>query len=61
MKGRSYLYSVLLVMAILACQKGPDMIGQAAPDFTLIDLNGDTVTLSRLNGQFVVIHMAASW
>lgn len=35
--------------------------GEKAPPFTLKDLNGQTVSLSDLNGNIVVIHFAASW
>ncbi|NIS45006.1 MAG: redoxin domain-containing protein, partial [Aliifodinibius sp.] len=32
-----------------------------APDFSLKDLKGNSVTLSKLQGSFIVIHFAASW
>jgi peroxiredoxin len=37
------------------------MIGQKAPDFNLKDLNQNTLKLSDLKGNFVVLHFAASW
>lgn len=36
-------------------------IGQAAPDFTLTDLNGATVSLQSLRGKAVLINFWASW
>jgi peroxiredoxin len=36
-------------------------IGQAAPLFKLISLDGDTVSLANLRGKIVIIHFAASW
>ncbi len=37
------------------------LIGQAAPDFTLKTLDGQTVQLSKLRGQPVVLNFWASW
>lgn len=58
--------SVLMLAAFmtLAYAYGQDkqpMIGENAPDFNLKDLSGDMVTLSKLKGNFVVVHFAASW
>lgn len=53
---------VLLTAATTAfSQDAQPMIGEAAPDFTLQDLDGNAVSLSALLGSFVVIHFAASW
>ena len=35
--------------------------GAQAPDFTLGDLNGDEVSLSKLRGQPVLINFWATW
>ncbi|MCB0191547.1 MAG: TlpA family protein disulfide reductase [Anaerolineae bacterium] len=37
------------------------VVGQIAPDFTLLTLNGDTLTLSGLRGRPVLINFWASW
>jgi cytochrome oxidase Cu insertion factor (SCO1/SenC/PrrC family) len=37
------------------------MIGEPAPGFMLETIRGDTVSLAKLRGQFVVIHFAATW
>jgi thiol-disulfide isomerase/thioredoxin len=37
------------------------MAGFLAPDFELITLNGDTVTLSELQGKVVLVNFWASW
>lgn len=37
------------------------MIGEVAPDFSLMDTKGTEITLEGLRGSYVVIHIAASW
>ncbi len=37
------------------------MIGETAPNFSLIDLNGNTTSLEALQGKLVVIHFATTW
>ncbi len=37
------------------------LVGQIAPDFTLTDLNGNSVTLSSLKGKAVLINFWATW
>jgi cytochrome c biogenesis protein CcmG, thiol:disulfide interchange protein DsbE len=60
--------AVLAVVAVLATGLGKDpsaaaspLVGRAAPGFTLAQLDGPPVTLSRLRGQVVVINFWASW
>jgi peroxiredoxin len=36
-------------------------VGQAAPDFTLVDADGKTYTLSSLRGKVVLINFWATW
>ncbi len=60
---RSALVPILLVFALLpACYRGsrPARIGTAAPNFTVKDGN-QTVTLSQLRGQVVVLNFWATW
>lgn len=40
---------------------GPTTIGSAAPEFTLVDLDGSPVRLSDLRGHPVVVNFWASW
>lgn len=37
------------------------LVGQAAPNFSLKDLNGKTVTLSKMKGSVVVLDFWATW
>jgi peroxiredoxin len=37
------------------------VVGAPAPDFTLQDLDGNTVTLTELQGQVVVVNFWATW
>lgn len=60
--------AVLAVVTLLATGLGRDplvapspLIGRAAPDFTLDQLDGPPVTLSQLRGQVVVVNFWASW
>jgi len=39
----------------------PDLTGQEASDFTLLDLAGESHTLSKLRGQVVLLDFWASW
>jgi peroxiredoxin len=54
------IYSLLI---LVAC--GPDAkvvkIGDAAPDFNLVDRQGKTWTLSELRGQVVFVNFWATW
>lgn len=64
--GRVVAYAVVLaVLGLLAwglvkVRAGPLKSGMA-PDFTLTSFDGQTVTLSELRGQVVVINFWASW
>ena len=60
--------AVVAVVALLATGLGRDpsapaspLLGRAAPDFTLAQLDGPPLTLSKLRGQVVVINFWASW
>ncbi len=60
--------AVAVIVALLATGLGRDpsvfaspLVGRMAPDFTLPQLDGPPVTLSKLRGQIVVINFWASW
>lgn len=57
----TFLIVLIVVPAYVYGQGNQPMIGEQAPDFTLKDLKGNTVRLSDLEGNFVVMHFAASW
>jgi cytochrome c biogenesis protein CcmG, thiol:disulfide interchange protein DsbE len=60
--------AVVAVVALLSTGLGKDpsvtaspLVGRTAPDFTLQQLDGPAMTLSKLRGQVVVINFWASW
>ena len=65
----SLKYAVLLFLLFLVAvpatgfaeELPQPMIGEAAPAFTLENLQGKKVALADLRGKFVVIHFATSW
>ena len=51
-----------LVILIAGCGESPvATVGEPAPDFDTIDLNGDIWSLSKLKGQVVFINFWATW
>jgi peroxiredoxin len=52
-----------LPLLITACGQGPNVatVDKPAPDFSLVDLNGKTWTLSELKGQVVFVNFWATW
>ena len=60
--------AVAVIVVLLATGLGRDpsviaspLVGRTAPNFTLPQLDGPPVTLSKLRGQIVVINFWASW
>ena len=60
--------TVAIIVVLLMTGLGRDpsviaspLVGHAAPNFTLPQLDGPPVTLSKLRGQVVVINFWASW
>ena len=64
--GVTAAVAVIVMLLATGLIRGPSVIasplvGRAAPNFTLPQLDGPPVTLSRLRGQVVVINFWASW
>lgn len=57
------LISICLTIFLLACDQRPKVaeVGKRAPDFTLMDRQGKTWTLSQLEGQVVFVNFWATW
>ena len=52
-----------LSLSAASCEQAPKVavVGKPAPDFTLVDRQGKTWTLSQLKGQVVFINFWATW
>lgn len=64
MKKISFLILMCcLPLFVFACGQGPKVIeiGAPAPNFTLVDRQGKTWTLSELKGQVVFVNFWATW
>jgi cytochrome c biogenesis protein CcmG/thiol:disulfide interchange protein DsbE len=58
--GLTFALLSLLGWGLIKAQRGPLRDGMA-PDFSLTSFEGETLTLSELHGQVVVINFWASW
>ena len=64
MKKLSFILMVFCIpLFITACGQGPKVatIDKPAPDFSLVDRDGKTWTLSALKGQVVFVNFWATW
>ena len=53
---------VLMLFLVNACSKGNAVeIGSNAPDFSLVDISGNTVSFSQFSGKVVILDFFASW
>lgn len=57
-----FLFVLLLAGCSGSSDSGPAVtVGAAAPDFTLVNMDGEKVSLSDFHGQVVVINFWATW
>lgn len=59
--GVATLIIALVIGAWFLLRSSGPMVGEPAPDFALQDLSGETVTLSDLRGETVVVNFWATW
>jgi thiol-disulfide isomerase/thioredoxin len=52
--------SLIIISFIYGCEKDVEAL-QTAPDFTLRELNGDSVTLEEYRGNIVLVDFWATW
>lgn len=52
---------LIVVLAVAGCQRGGKLVGSQAPEFSLSDLSGRTVTLASLRGKIVFLNLWATW
>lgn len=55
------LLGLLAAMLVVRSGTSPTAIGKLAPDFSLVDLDGNPVELSALRGRPVIVNFWASW
>ncbi len=62
---RLFVPALFMVLILAGCQGGPSRssvaVGEAAPDFTLVNMDGEMVSLSDYLGHVVVINFWATW
>jgi peroxiredoxin len=54
-------FVVFAIAIAVNAQDDQPMLGNAGPGFELRAINGNTYSLEKLKGKFVVIHFAATW
>lgn len=52
---------ILVALIVVVYVKTPTKTGTQAPDFTLTDINGKTISLSALKGKPVILDFMATW
>lgn len=51
----------MLISAVVATAADHPMMGQPAPAFDLVSLDGDRVSSQDYRGRFIVLHFGAGW
>lgn len=59
--GIVIFFGILVIGYFQSLGENPIIQGEPAPDFSLHDLNGNEVQLSRLQGKVVVLNFMATW
>jgi hypothetical protein len=55
------LQTTIALVALIATGATPGRVGDKAPPFQALDLDGHPVSLAAQKGNIVVVHFAASW
>lgn len=61
-KFNKIIVMAFMVFLLCACSRsGAIEVGEEAPDFSLQDINGNTVSMSDFKGKVVILDFFASW
>jgi len=52
---------IALIVTGFGCETTGPEVGNKAPDFTLKNLDGESITLSELQGKIVIVNFWATW
>jgi peroxiredoxin len=61
LKKFKFILLVLFIIFLEGMAKAPPIVGGPAPHFDLKNLDGQTISLSNMQGHLVVLHFWATW
>jgi len=61
MKFKATIFTLLLCLILPSVSFGQYAIGDSVPDFTLNDVDGNSISLSDYTGQVVLLNFFTTW